>query len=168
MIFGDVLAALAILVGIPFTTWAAIIACRLLFPTVSDRATDELAESPYMAFFAGLCAILVFGLIAIILLNMPNPVLKFIGFDIVSFLLAISVVGAGAISQIAGRRLQASGQNLSDHAAFTRGAGFFVIACMSPLVGWVFVLPISLVISVGTGIMAIRSRRKVIVPPTVV
>ncbi len=162
MIFGDVLATLAIICGVPFTTWAMVIACRLVFPELSERAANRMQSKAFASFWTGLAVTAIGLFLAIIFFNLPNPVARFVGADIVSFLLALSIVGCAGIGAIAGHRIQAHDERISEYAAFVRGSAFVIVACMSPLVGWFFIMPIALITAIGAGLNAVLRRTRVV------
>lgn len=159
LIFGDVLATIAIFCAIPLTTWALVIACRLIFPTASLRAADRLSAYPGRSFGLGLVITLLIGIVGLVLVGVPNPVLKLIGFDALSLLLALSVVGCAGLAQIAGERIREKADGMSEYGAYVKGAGFIVVACMSPLVGWLFLAPIAIILSVGAGAVTLATAR---------
>lgn len=158
LIFGDVLATIAILCAIPLTTWALVIACRLIFPIVSLRAADKLGAHPGRLFGLGLVVTLVIGIFGVILTNLPNPIAKLIGIESLSLLLAMSVLGCAGLAQIASERIREKSSELSEYGAYVKGVGFIVVACMSPLVGWLFLAPIAVILSVGAGVASVATR----------
>ena len=158
MIFGDVLAALALICGIPLTTWAMVIAARLLFPELCERSANRLINAPGASFGVGVLITLVGVVFAIVLLNVHNPIARFLGADVASFLLSLSIIGCAGLGTIAGRRIQSHDERISGYAAYVRGSAFVIVACMSPLVGWFFILPIALITSVGAGYSALVRR----------
>lgn len=160
MVFGDVLSILSLVVGIPFTTWAMVLACRFVFPVASERASVRLKSAPVLAFFVGLVVALFFGFVGIVEINIPAPPVKVLGFVTLSSLFAVSTLGCAGISQIAAERIRLANPNIDGYASYVRGAGFVIVACMSPLVGWLFIGPIAVITSIGAGVIALLARKE--------
>ena len=161
MVFGDVLSILAVVMGIPLTTWAMVVACRLVFPSASERAADRLRTAPILAFFVGLGIVVLFGFIGVVEISAPPAPIKLIGFATLSTIFAISTLGCAGISQIAADRIQAQTHEGNSYASYVKGTAFVIVACMSPLVGWLFIGPIALITSIGAGVLSLLSRRSI-------
>jgi hypothetical protein len=88
----------------------------------------------------------------------PNPILKLVGWVIVLGLFGLSSVGLAGIATAAAERIKAMSPEMTPYSAFSRGAGFLIIGCVFPIVGWLGFTPILLLISIGAGLRAVRTK----------
>lgn len=160
---GDVLAVVAALAGICVSAWSLTMLVATLFPLRAERAQTALAERPGRAFGVGLGLWLTVGVLALTLMNAPNPLAKFLGIAVGLGLLATAVVGLAGVAGLAAERLQRLDAGLSAYAAQTRGALFVIGGAMLPFLGWFLVAPMALIFGLGAGFQALprRARRAV-------
>lgn len=158
---GDSFSIVAILVGLGLTSWSMIAIIAFLFPSKVKFAATRVETAPVKALLGGVGMFIVGG-IGIGLLSAPSPLGKLVGWILMLGVLMIGVYGAAGLSSLASQRLQTlAGPSLNDYAAFLRGAGFLVTACMFPVLGWFLFTPIVLLISMGAGWSAIRAKASV-------
>src|SRR5207244_1031003 len=92
------------------------------------------------------------------LLGNPNPLVKLVGWALLSYLLAISAVGGGGLALLVGERIGRMEPGISRFSALARGAGLIVVMGLVPLFGWFAYVPLVIVIAIGAGGQAIFSR----------
>lgn len=144
------------LTGLFITSWVTSIAIMLLFPNVSERARVAATERTAKTVGLGLVLLLTIGLLGIVGLGNPLPILKLVGWVIILGLLAVAAVGTSGISQAAGYRLKELDPSISLSQAMLRGAAFVVGPTILPLLGWMFYAPLLLLASLGAGWKALR------------
>ena len=156
---GDVLAFLALLLGSCISAWSLTLAYGLLFPEKCQVAKTVVTEKPWRCLGTGALLTLTIGLIGLGLIGQaPNPVLKLIGWVLVLGLFGVSSLGLAGISLNAADRLKVMSPDMTPYAAFTRGAGFLIMGCIFPIVGWLAVAPLLWLTAMGAGVKALRTR----------
>lgn len=153
MVTADVLAVIALLVGVGGTAWAMTVSMGLLFPEGARRA----GEATRGAFVRGLLPFAA-GLFGLGVSSVPFPGAKLLGLFLVLAVLALASLGLAGLARVAGRRITMLQPGLGEYPAFLRGAGFLVAACLFPLLGWFLFAPALFVVALGAGASALLAR----------
>lgn len=154
---GDIMSIVAFLVGLGGTAWAMTVTMGLLFPQATERASESMKG----AFVRGLLPLVAMAA-GLILLSVPNGVVKLLGWAIVLGVMALAALGLAGLSRVAGRRLSALQPDMGEYPAFLRGAGFLVAASMFPLLGWFLFAPAAFVVALGAGWSGLPRRGSVV------
>jgi hypothetical protein len=149
MTIGDVLAVVAGVGGTCVAVWALLLGMALLFSRRASLAQQSFETSPWRVLATGGMLLLVGSGGAIVLLNQPNGVLKLVGWVLLLGVLALSALGAGGLALVIGTCVQRAEPRMSDFGALLRGAGLLIAAGLVPLLGWFFVVPITIITSTG-------------------
>ncbi len=157
LILGDILAIVASVIGIGVTAWALTICMGYLFSNHAASAARAIQKKPWLSLGLGFAALATVGLVSIILLSVPNPAVKFLGTLTAGFIVLAAFLGNAGMSRIMGERIRAEG-GCTDYAAFTKGSGLLVAACMFPVFGWFVLGPILFIISLGAGISTLLTK----------
>lgn len=146
---GDVVAVVAILAGLGVTGWAMLVGLAFALPGATARARARIETDAAGTATLGVLWLLVpmFGLV---LLNVPNPLVKLVGTFVAAGSLLVSAIGAAGLASLVGDRISDS-SGLSPYAGIVKGAGFLAAAVQLPIVGWFVALPILLLIGLGAG-----------------
>jgi hypothetical protein len=146
-IFGTLLALAIVFPG--FLT-----ACWLLFPAMVERARVRLEATPWQCFWLGGVTTALIVIPTAILIALPIGPAKLAGWTGVAASLTLASLGAaGLVAQMA-RRLQ--GQSaLSPAAAFVRAAIALELAAALPFIGWLVIMPLAIVCSLGATVFAL-------------
>lgn len=146
-IFGTLLALGIAFPGILTAWW-------LLFPKKVEVARQRIADTPWRTFTFGLFSTICIAIPLLIMASIPFPFTQLLAAAGAIAMLGFATIGAAGIAaQMATRLRQRS--NLSEPAAFVRAAVAFELAAAFPLIGWFFVIPISIIISIGASVYAI-------------
>ncbi len=159
MVTADVLAVIALLVGIGGTAWAMTVSMGLLFPEQTSRASAATKG----AFVRGLLPA-GSGVLSLVLFNLPVPGAKLFATLLLLAVLALAALGLAGLSRVAGRRIALLSPEMGEYPAFLRGAGFLVAACLFPVLGWLLFAPTAFVVALGAGWSGV-SRRTLALPP---
>jgi hypothetical protein len=157
---GDMLVILTVVVGVAVSVWALMIGMALLFSKRAQMARDSFEEAPWRSFFIGLAAGIATSIVGIVLIALPNPVTKLIGWGIISLFAAVAAIGAGGLGLLVSDRITRMEPGMSRFAALLKGSGFVVGAGMLPVFGWFAYMPVVVIISFGAGVQAIWRRRE--------
>lgn len=164
MTIGDVLAAVAALVGLALSGWALLVGLALLFTGFTARAQGHLENSPGAAFGTGLALIATVSLLAITLIKQPNALLKLSGWSLLLALLLLSALGAGGLALLLNRRVRGLEPELSAFSGLCRGAAILVLAGFMPGLGWFIVTPLVVITSLGASIRTLWQARQAVAP----
>jgi len=147
-----------LLVGIAFPGMLA--AWWLLFPATVDRARLRLESTPWQTFWFGGVITAATIIPTVLLLALPFGPAKFAGWFIIALLVGLSSLGSAGIAAKMAQTL--SGRSgFSQAAAFVSGAVALELAVIFPVIGWFFVLPLTIVSALGaTGFALLRWQPK--------
>jgi MFS family permease len=166
MTFGDVLAAIALLIAIVLSLCCGTVVVALVARRKVNEAKDKLIADPMKTVWRGVAALIA-------------TVLFFTGFEsatvapqkllfaILLLLPAVAAIfGSAALSTLVAERLQPETPSLPDSRKIFQSALMCLGASLAPFVGWLLVLPVVLVISLGagTGIMLPHKAGIVVAP----
>ena len=159
MIQGDVLAVIAMLIGICVSAWSLTMAYGLLFPAKTEVAKQAVMDRPWKCLGRGVAVLFTVGLVGLLLVSkVPNPLIKLIGWVLLLAIFSVAALGMAGISSIASDRLRRMAPDMSHYAAFSRGAGFLIVGCVLPIVGWLAFGPILYLAAIGAGYKAATSK----------
>ncbi len=158
MTLGDVLAVVMGVLATGTCLWAAFLGAAFLFPRKSEAARDALTQQTKKTLGVGVVTALLAGFGGIALLNVPNGLLKLIGWVLLVGLLTCACLGSAGLSLLAADRIRERDKRTRPIAALRLGAAVLVCAGFLPVVGWLFLFPVSLIASVGAGLIALRSK----------
>ncbi len=158
MTIGDVLAVVAGIGSACVAAWALLLGMALLFNRRANLAQQNLQSSPWRVLATG-AALTLLGIGgAIVLLNQPNGILKLAGWALLLATLALAALGAGGLILLLAESVQRAQPGMSHFHALLRGAGLLVAAGLVPLLGWLLVVPLTILMSAGAGWCALRGR----------
>ena len=160
---GDVLAFVSLLIGTCLSAWALTVTYGLLFPDRSEIAKSILSANPAKCVGRGVLIIATVGVVGAILISVPNPAVKLIGWMVLLVILSSAALGLAGAARMAGDRMQSMAPEMNHYAAFCRGAAFMITGCIVPLVGWFAFGPVLFLAAVGAG-SAAALRRPSIAP----
>ena len=161
MVMGDVLAVIAGVVTACLSLWALLVGAALLFERQANEARTRLEVRPLRALGLGAALVITAGLVAIILINQPNGLLKLIGWILFLGLLALSALGGGGLALLVSGRIRGAEPRLSVLGALGRGAGLVVAAGLVPVLGWLLIMPLAMIATLGAGVQAVFHRTQV-------
>ncbi len=148
-IFGTLLA-----LGIAFPGMLA--AWWLLFPGTVEMASARVARTPWKTFGLGLVSSGLALLPVFVLFALSAPFTRFLGTTLLFAALAFAGMGAAGIALHMGEHLQQRmGNQLSKPAAFVRGAIALELAAAFPFIGWLLVIPLTIITSMGAATFAV-------------
>ena len=128
----------------------------LLFPDRVDLAHQRVEATPWRSFFAGVGAAVAAAIPISLLFAIPLPFTSFLGAVFLFTVLTIAGIGAAGIASLMAERLQTrSGDTLSKSGAFVRAAVALELMAAFPLIGWLLVIPVSLLVSLGAASFAL-------------
>ena len=163
MSLAQVQATVALFVALMISLTGLLTSVAILLPAHTQRAEVALEQSPKRCLFVGLLTLLLF-VFGIVLLNIPNPLLKLIGFAIDTAISGIVTVGGAGMAQLMGKRISEMSGAKTTFGALARGSAAYSVAVFFPYIGWFVLAPLSIVCALGAGMMAMRAPRLQSVP----
>jgi hypothetical protein len=147
-----------ILLGLSYP--ATLTACWLLFPERVENARGKIIENPNRSFWIGSLAALVAAIPAGLLFALQAQFTQLLGWIWVVVVLGFASLGSASIVSELGLRLnwKNDGAFLS-LGAFLRGALIWELAAALPLIGWVLVIPVGTLISLGGFVQTLRQNK---------
>lgn len=160
----QVQAAMAV-VAVLIATWAGtMMAVALLLPRQSKRASEALSGMPWVCGATGLgLAFLV--IIGFVLLNLPLPLAKLLGFLLLLGLGGLLSIGGAGVALLMGDRISEMSGARTSFTALVRGSVVYSLAVGFPFIGWFLFAPLSIVFALGAGVVALWPSRVTAVPP---
>lgn len=150
----DVTAIFGILLSLGIVFPGFLTAWWLLFPTVVERARMRLEATPWQCFWLGGVMTAIIVIPTTILIALPIGPAQLVGWAGVAASLTVASLGAAGLVALMAQRLQ--GQSpLSPAAAFVRAAVALELAAALPFIGWLVVVPLAIVTSLGASVFAL-------------
>jgi Na+/melibiose symporter-like transporter len=147
-VFGTLLTLGIVFPGLLSAWW-------LLFPASVDRAQERLELTPWRCFWLGGVATAILVVPVVVLLALPFGPAKLAGWVLMLTTLAVASLGAAGLAARMGQRLQHLSPSQTPLGAFVRGAVTLELAAAFPVVGWFFVIPLTLVTALGATLFAL-------------
>ncbi len=146
----DIYAIFGTLIALGITYPALLAAWWLLFPERVENARTHITEKPGRSLGLGLLGGLVAAFPAAILFSLPTQFSKVLAWIWLVLVLGAASLGAAGIAAELGLRLnwKNDGAFLSV-GAFLRGALIWELAAAFPVIGWLLVIPLGTLISLG-------------------
>jgi hypothetical protein len=152
----DVYAVFGTLIALGIAYPGMLVAWRLLFPELVDRAQSRVSTSPWGSLGIGIAAGIPVILLSVFLLSAPGPVGKFLGLLIAVLGFGFASLGASGLAAGMGIQLnQLAGGRYSIPGAHVRGALALELSAIFPFIGWLVVFPISTLICFGALLRAL-------------
>jgi hypothetical protein len=148
-VFGTLLALGIIFPGMLTAWW-------LLFPAWVGRAESRLSKTPGRSFGFGLLGAIMVAIPVVILLALPFGPAKFLGSFLLMASLIIASLGASGLAALMASRLVArSGAEAVGLKNFVGGAVALELAAIFPLLGWLIVIPFTIITCLGASLFAL-------------
>ena len=159
MTFGDVLAAVAALIGICISAWTTLVLFSLLFPGRAHQAASAINRSAGNMALRGFGIALVMTIGTIVLFGLHRPLPTVAAWIVLLAMLALASLGGSGLALLAANRVKDHEPDLSFYAALMRGAALVVVPGLLPVFGWFLVGPAMLFVGVGAGMSALVLAR---------
>jgi len=148
-IFGTLLALGISYPGLLTTWW-------LLFPERVERARQRVADSPRKSFGLGVAGGLLAAIPAAIFFTIPSQFTQILGWIWLILVLSLASLGAAGIASEIGSCLnQRNEVDFTSLGAFLRGAVIWELASAFPIIGWLLMIPVGTLISLGAAVFSI-------------
>ncbi|MGQ0604793.1 MAG: hypothetical protein ACT4QE_24190 [Anaerolineales bacterium] len=151
----DISAIFGILLFLGLTFPGLLTALWLIFPATVERARIRLDRSPWQCFWLGGVLLAFVTIPATLLIAVGLGPTQFAGWSLIALTLMFSSLGAAGLAAKMGQHLALHNISLSSAGAFVRGAVALELAAAFPVAGWLIVVPLVVVLSLGATAFAV-------------
>jgi hypothetical protein len=138
------------------TTW------WLIFPERVERARIRIIERPKRVFGMGILYGLIAAIPMVILFSLPSQFTKVLGWLWLVVLLGVASLGSAGIAAEIGLRLNWKNDGVYQSlGAYLRGAVLWELAAVFPVIGWLLIIPLGTLISIGGAVPIILKKKSV-------
>lgn len=154
----DILKILLIILGILLVYVSYWLLAEALFPALVDRASREYGR-PVRVTLIGLACAIVPVVLGLVCLNLPNPLVKVVGWILVLMPSMLGLVGSAGLTQRIGAGLPSPVDEKQPWRRVLRGGILLACSFLLPVIGWI-ILPVwALVSGFGAFVLAVREQR---------
>lgn len=155
---GDAILLVSCLAGFMAAFPALLIFLNITFVGTSERAAYRLTRGGITPFFVGLAVMLLVGIPASLMIA-AGSVPQFLGSLIMLLLLMLGFLGLASVSRLIGYRvIEYNERDESPLIQALAGALVLSFGIAFPLIGWLIVLPFSLVVGTGAVMIGLLGR----------
>ena len=154
----DVYIVVFTVIGILLSVPALIITISLLMPRVTKRVQTRLSQSFGKSFALGIPITGAFLLWVAITSQAGNGLVQAMAFIVAVIGMGLATIGAGGMARLLGERI---GDNSAPHSEMhnlVRGSIIYLLACMTPIVGWFLFVPIVGIAIVGAAVLGLLGK----------
>jgi hypothetical protein len=152
----DVYAVFGVLLALGIAFPGMLTAVWLLFPERVEHSRMRIMQTPGRCLGLGMIVAFLFGIPIIIFVILPFGPAKLIGGIILTLVLALSTLGAAGLTfGMAVRLRENSDGKINSVPAFIGSAIALELAAFFPFIGWFFVIPLGMVVSLGATTFAL-------------
>jgi len=127
-----------------------------LFPGIVGRAEVRLSQTPGRSFGFGLAGALLIAVPLLILFAMPfGPTKLIASFLLIAVLIVASLGAAGLAATMGSRLAEQMGRSPSNLKSFLGGALALELAAAFPFLGWLIVIPFTIITCLGASLFAL-------------
>lgn len=161
MIVADILMWFLLIAGTYIVINAYWLTTQGLFPGFVDRCRDRIRCTPLKCLMAGLAGALPVAIVGIAMLRAALPALKFAGATVLLLLVLVGLMGSAGLAAQVGMGLGTFTDDRTSWRRVWRGGLVLGLTFILPLIGWLIILPLTLVIGVGAMAQSVRVRSQV-------
>jgi hypothetical protein len=152
----DIQAIFGTLIAFGITYPGLLTAWWLLFPDRVERARQRASKTPGKSFGLGAAAAVLAAIPAGIFFALPSQFAQVLAWIWIILVLGAASLGAAGIAAEIGTRLNERNEvDFTALGAFLRGAVIWELASAFPVIGWLLVIPIGTLISLGAAVFAL-------------
>src|ERR1700686_798822 len=136
MIVADILMWFLLMMGAYVIFISYWLAAQALFPELTERCRQRIKAAPLRQALIGLAWTIPAAAAGVALLNVPNPLLKFLGAAIVLLLILAGLIGSSALAAQIGYGLASPSDQAQPWRRGFRGGVGLGLTFVFPLIGW--------------------------------
>ena len=165
MIMADILMWFLLIAGTYIVINAYWMTTQGLFPLFVDRCRERMRRGPGKAFLFGLAGAMPSAIVGVALFRAPSPLAKFCGATLLLLLVLVGLMGSAGLAAQVGMGLGAYPDERASWRRVWRGGLVLGLTFILPLIGWLVILPGTLIIGMGALMQSLGAERRVVEPP---
>lgn len=130
-----------------------------LFPGFVERCRERIRRAPFQPLLLGLAGTVPAAVIGVAMLRAASPVLKFAGATVLLLLVLAGLMGSAGLAAQVGIGLGGFEDERPRWRRVWRGGLVLGLTFILPLIGWLLILPGTLIIGIGATLQSCRSTR---------
>lgn len=154
MLFADTMAIFFVVLGVLIAFPSLWLLCSGLFPNFVLRTELAVHKGYWKSFFIGIPVIALSVILVAAVGKLPATFGQIGGILCFSFLMFFAQTGVAGLATHVGKRLRSPADIERPWKATLRGGIVLVLSYLLPLLGWFFILPLSLIIGAGSSARA--------------
>ena len=159
MIVADILMWFLLVAGTYIVINAYWLATQGLFPEFVDRCRERIGRAPSRSLLLGLAGTIPSVIIAIVMFRAASPILKFAGAATFLLVILMGLMGSAGVAALVGSGLGASNDERTCWRRTWRGGLVLGLTFILPLIGWLLILPGTLIIGIGAAVLSFHRSR---------
>lgn len=159
MITADILMWFLLIVGLLIVFNSYWLASVALFPGMVDRACAAYAR-PIKSLLVGLAAAVPIVIVGVAVASSKNPVAKILGIAITVVPVLVGLLGSTGLSQRIGAGMASPVDQIQPWRRVLRGGIVLSLVFLLPILGWLGVLPLTLLSGFGAAILALKKTSR--------
>jgi hypothetical protein len=164
MLLADIFSIALSIVGFLLSLQGLWMISRALWPNRVQNASLRVHRNGFASFFVGLLIILIVIVLAIVTARRGGAPGQFFAFALGSSFVVYANVGVAGLTTHIGRRLPSPADSQRPWRATVRGGVALELAYLVPIVGWLGLLPISLILGAGANTLGFFSVPEAVIP----
>ena len=160
MIVADILMWFLLVAGTYIVINAYWLTTQGLFPEFVDRCRERIRRAPIQSLLFGLAGTVPAVILGIVLFRAASPVLKFAGAAVLLLLILTGLMGSAGLAAQVGTGLGADPNERTYWRRTWRGGLVLGLTFILPLIGWLLILPGTLIVGIGASVKSIRRARR--------
>jgi hypothetical protein len=165
MIVADILMWFFLIAGTYIVINAYWMTTQGLFPEFVYGCRERIRRTPLKSFFIGLAGSVPVSILGIALLRAPNPVLKFLGAAVLLLVILTGLMGSAGVAALVGTGLGGTDDERTGWRRTWRGGLVLGLTFILPLIGWLLILPGTLIMGIGAIAASFRRTRATLPEP---
>jgi hypothetical protein len=128
-----------------------------LFPDFVERCRQRISGGPFKTLLCGLGGAVPGVVVGVAMFRAASPVLKFAGATTLLLLILVGLMGSAGLAAQAGAGIGGFGQ--PSWRRVWRGGLVLGLTFILPLIGWLLILPGTLIVGVGATLTSLKRAR---------
>jgi hypothetical protein len=159
MIVADILMWFLLIAGTYIVINGYWLTTQGLFPEFVDRCRERIRCAPYKTLLLGAAGTAPSVILGVAMFRAASPALKFAGATLLLLILLFGLMGSAGLAAQVGCGLGGSAYDGLSWRRVWRGGLVLGLTFILPLVGWLIILPGTLIAGIGAAITSIRPVR---------
>jgi hypothetical protein len=164
MIVADILMWFLLIAGTYIVINGYWLTTQGLFPEFVDRCRERIRRAPLQSLLFGLGGTVPTVILGVALFRAASPALKFAGATVLLLLILIGLMGSAGLAAQVGAGLGAVPDDRPSWRRVWRGGLVLGLTFILPLIGWLLILPGTLIVGVGATLQSFRRVRPTPLP----